>query len=114
MENCIFCKIIAGEIPSKKAYEDEDVLAFHDIDPKAPAHVLIIPKKHMKSVLELQAEDDALLAKLFRVAQKLAAELNVAESGFRLVLNTGEQGGQTVDHLHMHILGGRNLGWPPG
>lgn len=111
---CLFCKIAAGEIPSNKAFEDERVLAFHDIDPQAPVHVLIIPKKHIDSVLGLTAEDDALLAHMFRVAQKLAAELGVAEKGFRLVLNTGEEGGQSVPHLHMHLLGGRNLGWPPG
>lgn len=114
MENCIFCKIIAGEIPSKKAYEDEEVLAFHDIDAKAPVHVLIIPKKHVQSVMQLGEEDGALVAKLFSVARELANQLGVAEKGFRLVLNTGEDGGQSVAHLHMHLLGGRALAWPPG
>lgn len=114
MDNCIFCKIIAGEIPSNKAYEDEDILAFHDIDAKAPTHILIIPKKHVASVMELTDADDALVAKLFHVARQVAQEAGVAQSGFRLVLNTGEDGGQSVAHLHMHLLGGRALGWPPG
>lgn len=114
MADCLFCKIAAGEIPSKKAYEDEQVQAFYDIDPQAPVHVLIIPKKHIESALALAPEDDAMLAHMFRVAQKLAKELGVAEKGFRLVFNTGAEGGQSVPHLHMHLLGGRNLGWPPG
>ncbi len=114
LENCIFCKIAAGEIPSKKAYEDDQVLAFYDINAQAPVHVLIIPKKHLASVLELTQEDDGLLGHMFRVAQTLADELGVREKGFRLVLNTGEDGGQTVMHLHMHLLGGRTLEWPPG
>lgn len=113
-ESCIFCKIAAGQIPSKKAYEDEQVLAFYDINAQAPVHVLIIPKKHVPSVLALQLEDDALLGHMFRVAQKLAAELGVAETGFRLVYNTGVDAGQSVLHIHMHLLGGRELAWPPG
>lgn len=112
--DCIFCKIAEGAIPSKKAYEDERVLAFYDINAQAPVHVLIIPKKHMESVLDLTVEDDALLGHLFRVAQKLAKELGVAETGFRLVYNTKDDGGQTVMHMHMHLLGGRFLSWPPG
>lgn len=114
MENCIFCKIIAGEIPSNKAYEDEYVLAFHDLDPKAPTHILIIPKKHMASVMELEAADGAYVAQMFQAAKKIARDMGIAESGFRLVLNTGEDGGQSVAHLHMHLLGGRKLAWPPG
>lgn len=114
MENCIFCKIAAKEIPSTIAYEDNDVLAFHDIDAKAPVHVLIIPKRHIRSVLQLGSEDSALIGKLFCVAKQLAEELGIAETGFRLVLNTGEDGGQSVAHLHMHLLGGRAMGWPPG
>ncbi len=113
-ESCIFCKIAAGQIPSKKAYEDGRVLAFHDINAQAPAHVLIVPKKHIPSVLSLQPEDDALLSHMFRVAQKVAAELGVAETGFRLVYNTGADAGQSVPHIHMHLLGGRELAWPPG
>ena len=114
MEDCIFCKIIAGEIPSNKAYEDDTVLAFHDIEPMAPVHVLIIPKKHVKSIMELEREDGALVAHMFEVAKKLASDLNIAEHGFRLTINTGEDGGQAVKHLHMHLMGGRGFGWPPG
>ncbi len=114
MENCIFCKIIQGEIPSKKAYEDEQILAFYDIDAKAPVHVLIIPKKHIESVLALQPEDGALVAHIFEIAGKLARELGLAEQGFRMVSNIGKDAGQTVPHLHFHLLGGRELAWPPG
>ncbi|MDL2236126.1 histidine triad nucleotide-binding protein [Christensenellaceae bacterium OttesenSCG-928-L17] len=114
MENCIFCKIARGEIPSNKAYEDEQVLAFYDLSPQAPVHVLIVPKKHVESVLGLTDEDDALRAHMLRVAKELANTLGVAENGFRLVFNTGVDGGQTVMHLHMHLLAGRALGWPPG
>ena len=114
MEDCIFCKIIRGEIPSKKAFEDDQVLAFYDIDAKAPVHVLIIPKKHVQSVLALGPEDGALVAHIFEVAGKLARELGLAESGFRVVSNTGKDAGQTVPHLHFHLLGGRELAWPPG
>lgn len=114
MEDCIFCKIISGEIPSKKAYEDEQVLAFYDIDAKAPVHLLIIPKKHITSVLELKPEDGVLVAHIFEVAAKLARELGLEERGFRMVSNIGKDGGQTVPHLHFHLLGGRELAWPPG
>ena len=112
MQDCIFCKIIAGEIPSQKVYEDEQVLAFLDIDAKAPVHVLIIPKKHYDSVMQL--DDDALLARMFAAAREIAKTCGISESGFRLVINTGKDGGQTVGHLHMHMLGARELGWPPG
>lgn len=112
--DCLFCRIAAGDIPSTKAYEDEQVLAFHDINPAAPVHVLIIPKKHFASVLDLGAGDAMLIGHMFQVAQQLAAELGIKEKGFRLVFNTGADGGQTVDHLHMHLLGGRSMGWPPG
>jgi histidine triad (HIT) family protein len=112
--DCIFCKIAAGEIPCNKAYEDEQVLAFYDINPQAPVHVLIIPKKHIDSVNALKAEDNEVLCHMFRVAQKIAKEQGVDEKGFRLVFNTGVDGGQTVLHLHMHLLAGRSLGWPPG
>jgi len=114
MNNCIFCKIIEGVIPSNKVYEDDQVLAFHDIDPQAPVHVLIIPKKHVGSVMELTGDDQALLAHLVEVTQQLATELGIAKEGFRLVCNTGDFGGQTVPHLHIHLIGGRALGWPPG
>ena len=112
--DCLFCKIAAGEIPSAKVYEDETVYAFRDIDPQAPQHILLIPRKHLKSVLELSAEDSALIAHMFEVVQIIAKEQGFAEDGFRIVFNTGENGQQTVPHLHMHILGGRMLQWPPG
>lgn len=114
MEDCIFCKIAAGEIPSKKVYEDESVLVFHDIDAKAPVHVLIIPKKHVASVLELSRQDAELVAHIFEVAKRIAEELGVDKSGFRLVANTGADAGQSVPHLHFHLLAGRYLEWPPG
>lgn len=111
MEGCIFCKIARGEIPSAKVYEDERVLAFRDIDPKAPAHALIVPKAHFASVLEADAQT---VGALFETAKEVAKALGVAESGFRLVVNTGRDGGQSVEHLHVHLLGGRALAWPPG
>ena len=112
--DCLFCKIIAGEIPSNKVYSDEHVYAFHDINPAAPTHILVIPKKHIESVREASAEDEALLGKLLLAANHITEELGLAESGFRYVINTGKDGGQTVFHLHLHILGGRALSWPPG
>ncbi len=109
--DCIFCKIIQGEIPAKKVYEDEHVLAFHDINPIAPVHVLVIPKKHIGSVLEIKEEDKELIGHLHLALQRVAKETGVAESGFRVVTNTGPHGPQTVFHLHYHLLGGRELAW---
>lgn len=114
MEDCIFCKIARGDIPSKKVYEDETVLAFHDIDGKAPVHVLVIPKKHIQNIISFEEEDRALQNHLLDVIKKVAEEMGVSETGFRVVANTGADGGQTVNHLHFHILGGRSLQWPPG
>jgi len=114
MSDCIFCKIVKGEIPGKKIYEDDEMLAFHDITPMAPVHFLLIPKKHIKSLMHLEAEDVALAGRLLGKAQELAKELGCGENGARFVINAGRDGGQTVDHLHIHILGGRGLGWPPG
>ena len=115
MPNCIFCKIAHGEIPSTKVYEDDTVLAFRDLDPQAPEHVLIIPKKHLSSVLDFGAEDRALAAHILTdVVPALARTLGIDAGGFRLVANTGTDGGQTVGHLHFHLLGGRPLAWPPG
>ena len=102
--DCLFCKIINKEIPSDIVYEDDDVLAFNDIDPKAPVHVLVIPKKHIASLNELTEADSALLMKIMLVIQKIAQDKNIAESGYRVVNNCGEQGGQTVGHLHFHLL----------
>jgi histidine triad (HIT) family protein len=112
--DCLFCKIIAGDIPSNEVYSDDDVYAFHDINPAAPTHVLIIPKKHLTDIDEASLEDTALLGKLLLKANEIASSLGLAQEGFRYVINTGKDGGQTVFHLHMHILGGRALGWPPG
>ena len=115
MSDCIFCKIAAGEIPAQKVYEDDSVIAFKDLSPKAPVHVLIVPKKHIQSVAHFEAEDKELAAHIFvDVVPKLAAELGVADNGFRIVVNTGNDGGQTVNHLHVHLLGGRKMTWPPG
>ena len=108
---CLFCKIIAGEIPSKKAYEDESVLAFYDIAPQAPVHILIIPKKHIDSAQALTDADDALLSHLFQTARTLAAERGLDKSGYRLITNVGEDAGQSVKHLHLHLIGGRTLKW---
>lgn len=113
MSDCIFCKIAAGDIPCNKVYEDEHVLAFHDLDPKAPFHVLLIPKTHIGSVAEITPENSGLAAHLLETAAKLARQEGL-EGGFRLVANTGEDAGQTVQHLHIHMLAKRNLGWPPG
>ena len=110
MEDCIFCKIVKGEIPSKKVYEDEEILAFEDINPMAPVHILVIPKKHIKSVNELEKEDNKLIAKIFLVIKNIAKEKGIDEKGYRVVTNIGENGGQEVKHLHFHILGGKKLG----
>ncbi len=110
--SCLFCSITEGKIPAKVVYEDDYVLAFEDIDKKAPVHVLIIPKKHMANVLEL--EECEIMAAMYNAVRVIADQLSVKQSGFRLVMNTGEDGGQTVEHLHMHMLAGRALAWPPG
>ncbi|MCR5833228.1 MAG: histidine triad nucleotide-binding protein [Selenomonadaceae bacterium] len=115
MDDCVFCMIADGKIPAQKVYEDEKVIAFKDLSPQAPVHVLIIPKKHIQSVAKLQSEDKDLVSHIFvDVAPKLAKDLGVDDGGFRLVINTGEDGGQTVNHLHVHLLGGRKMTWPPG
>lgn len=112
--DCLFCRIIAGEIPSDKVYEDEDLFAFRDIDPKAPTHILVIPKKHIQSVNEIDQNNADLISKAYLVLKKLAEEEGIAESGYRIVVNINEDGGQSVGHLHFHLLGGRSLSWPPG
>ncbi len=111
--DCLFCKIAAGDIPSTKVYEDETVLAFYDIDPKAPFHAVIIPKAHIASAAEITAENSAAVAHVFEVAAEIARREKLSK-GFRVVTNCGEEGGQTVGHLHFHLLAGRSLGWPPG
>lgn len=111
--DCLFCKIVAGVIPAKRLYEDEHTLAFADINPQAPVHVLLIPKRHIASHAHALPEDAALLGKLLASAGEIAREQKL-ENGYRLVINTGPDGGQTVDHLHVHLLGGRAMHWPPG
>jgi histidine triad (HIT) family protein len=114
MEGCVFCRIVAKEVQSKIAYEDEEVVAFHDVNPQAPVHILIVPRKHIPTLNDAVDEDQALLGKMMLVAQKLARELSVADSGYRLVLNTNRGAGQSVFHIHLHLLGGRLFHWPPG
>jgi len=113
MSDCLFCKIVEGEIPSNKVYEDDRILCFHDVDPQAPVHVLIIPKKHIPSLDDLQEEDADLISYIMLKVKDIAAELGL-ENGYRLVNNCGEDGLQTVKHLHFHLVGGRKLTWPPG
>ena len=110
----IFSKIIAREIPARIVYEDDVCLAFHDVNPQAPVHFLVIPKKEIARIAAAAPEDDALLGHLLQVAQKVAKQEGLGESGFRIVINNGRDGGETVPHLHVHVLGGRAMGWPPG
>ncbi|MDR3342418.1 MAG: histidine triad nucleotide-binding protein [Treponema sp.] len=114
MDDCIFCKIVTGAIPSKQIYEDDELLAFHDVSPQAPVHFLVIPKEHIQNIMELKPENAALAGRLLNKAQELAVKLGCAEKGARFVINCKSDGGQTVDHLHIHVLGGRPLAWPPG
>lgn len=114
MDNCIFCSIIQGKIPSEKVYEDDQVFAFKDINPEAPVHVLIIPKKHIASINELDEDNSQVIGHIYVAAKKIAMELGIAESGYRVVANCGSNAGQTVYHIHFHLLGGRSLNWPPG
>ena len=109
MEDCIFCKIIKGDIPSNKVYEDDEILAFYDIEPIAKVHVLVIPKKHIDSLLELKEEDKDLLSHIFTKINEIAKKLGIDKTGFRVLSNVGEDGGQSVKHLHFHILGGEKL-----
>jgi histidine triad (HIT) family protein len=111
--DCLFCKIASGTIPITRLYEDEQILAFPDINPQAPVHILIIPKQHFASLAKTNADDSPLLGHLLASTAKIAEQQNLA-NGYRIVINTGPDGGQTVDHLHLHLLGGRHMGWPPG
>jgi histidine triad (HIT) family protein len=113
-EDCIFCKIVSGDVPANVVYRDDDVVAFEDIKPAAPVHLLIIPTRHIPSVRELGDADGAILANLVQTANRLARELEIFDHGFRLNINAGPNGGQTVYHLHLHLLGGRFMTWPPG
>jgi len=112
MSDCLFCKIVAGEIPSSKVYEDDVCLAFNDIDPQAPTHFLVIPKTHIGSVAEVSADNSAIVAHIFEVIAKITKEKNI--ESYRVVSNIGEQAGQSVPHLHFHVLAGRDMTWPPG
>jgi histidine triad (HIT) family protein len=109
-ENCIFCKIIKGDIPSNKVYEDDKMIAIHDVAPAAPVHVLLLPKEHTANVT---TADPALVAYMLGKVKEIAEKTGIYEKGFRVVMNTGEDGGQTVNHLHIHVIGGKALGWPP-
>ncbi len=110
MDNCLFCKIIKGEIPSEKVYEDDEIFAFKDINPAAPVHILVIPKKHIDSIAQIEKEDEALIGKIYTVINKIAEEKGVKENGFRVIVNCGKDGGQEVMHLHFHLLAGTKLG----
>ena len=112
--SCLFCRIAAGEIPASKVFEDADVLAFNDINPQAPLHVLVIPKRHIATTSDLTEADEALVGKMVRTAAAIAAQKGYAERGYRTVFNCNAEAGQTVFHIHLHLLAGRNLGWPPG
>jgi histidine triad (HIT) family protein len=112
--SCLFCRIIAGEIPASKVYEDEELFAFNDINPQAPLHVLIVPKQHIATTSDLKEQDEALVGKLVRRAAAIAAAKGYAERGYRTVFNCNSEAGQTVFHIHLHLLAGRGLGWPPG
>jgi histidine triad (HIT) family protein len=111
---CLFCRIVAGEIPSKRVYEDEELFAFEDIKPEAPTHVLIIPKRHVATLNDMQPSDDAVLGAMVRRASLIAKERGLDAAGYRAVINTNGNAGQTVFHIHLHLLGGRRFGWPPG
>jgi len=114
MSDCLFCKIIVGEIPSEKLYEDQDVIAFEDISPKAPTHVLVIPKKHIPTLNDLVEDDYFVMGRIFHAAKQIARERGIDQSGYRTVFNVNEAAGQAIFHIHLHLLGGRGLTWPPG
>ena len=112
--NCLFCKIASGEIPADVIYESETAIAFRDINPQAPTHILIIPRKHIATINEIAEEDEAIVGSLYTAAREIAVAEGIAEEGYRAVMNCNEAAGQTVFHIHLHLLGGRTLGWPPG
>jgi len=114
MSDCLFCRIIAKKTPAKIIYDEEDVTAFEDVNPQAPVHTLIVPKKHLSTTLDITEEDNELIGRLFMVANRVAMEKGIAERGFRLVMNTNPEAGQSVYHIHLHLLGGRPMHWPPG
>ncbi len=112
--SCLFCKIAAGEIPAKLVYEEKHIIAFHDIAPQAPHHILIIPRKHIATITDFQFEDNELIGDMMLVAKKIAADLKIADPGYRVLMNCNPHGGQAVYHIHFHLLGGRQMAWPPG
>ena len=114
MENCIFCKIITGEIPASKVFEDEKIIAFEDLNPQAPIHILLIPKEHFASLKDIPEDKKNILSHILLKARQIAQEKGIAESGYRIVLNTERDSGQEVFHIHFHLLGGRKMQWPPG
>lgn len=114
MADCLFCKILDGDIPADIVYESDTALAFRDINPKAPTHVLIIPRRHISTINDIDSADESLVGSLFSAAAAIAADEGLADDGYRVVMNCNEAAGQTVFHIHMHLLGGRALGWPPG
>ena len=114
MNECLFCKMVSGDIPCEKVYENELILSFRDIDPKAPTHILIIPKKHIETLNEINENDQDLLGELLLTAKKIAKDEGIDASGYRTVFNCNRDAGQTVFHIHLHLLGGRSMGWPPG
>ena len=112
--SCLFCKIVANEIPSSRVYEDEQVVVFKDIDPKAPIHYLVIPRSHIPTINDLTSEDTELVGHMVQTAKKIAIQQGFADNGYRLVFNVNDDGGQLIHHIHLHILGGRAMHWPPG
>jgi len=112
--SCLFCRIVAGELPSTRLHDDDLVIAIRDISPQAPTHILVLPRAHIASATDLTDADGPLLGRLFSVAAALARGEGIADAGYRLVSNVGDWGGQSVDHLHVHLMGGRHFGWPPG
>ena len=112
--DCLFCRIVRGELPAKTVFDDDAILAFHDIAPRSPTHILVIPKVHIGSAADLAENDGPLLGRLFAATARIACEQGIADAGYRLVSNVGRWGGQTVDHLHIHLMGGRPFDWPPG
>ena len=114
MDDCIFCKIAAGDIPAEKIHEDDTVVAFRDLNPQAPTHVLVIPKKHISTLNDLTDEDERIVGRMVGAAREVAVREGLADAGFRTVMNCNEAGGQTVFHIHLHLLGGRMMHWPPG
>lgn len=114
MTDCIFCKIVSGDIPAEKVFENDSVVAFQDLNPQAPVHVLVIPKKHISTINDLQSQDAALVGEMYLAAKQIASDKGLSERGYRTVMNCNEEAGQTVFHIHLHVLGGRAMSWPPG